>query len=407
MNKYLMLIISFCFGITASAQQNQNYTYKLDSVRYGNDGTVFLQYDDRLNCTEIKLVLNYVSPSVVSSVKSSFYDDENRVIKTDYSYDQGIGRDIHEYTYDDNGMMTEDVFYSYYYSDIISIYKYTYEYDENLHKTTAKGYLFDNNTWKEQYRINYEYENDLLISSAKYIDNNYTPYEINNFTYNDQGLCIEILKTRGYFNYEIERTLYIYDELGNRTSITVFSKEHIEDEEWTVSSKSEFTYDENNNCIVSDFERFEIEYNYQYDHIHIQYNHTYDLSYSINETAGFMDFWHQGINFNFTPKNIVTSYSSIDLLDGTTTGPTTFHYSNCTGIEEVEKYSLQIWPNPVSETLYMDRDGFVEIYTMDGRLMLSTKTSGSINVSMLQQGCYLLKFFSENGNQIIQKIIIS
>ena len=104
------------------------------------------------------------------------------------------------------------------------------------------------------------------------------------------------------------------------------------------------------------------------------------------------------IDFGFVPQNIASYYYRTN-FDGTVSGPITFHYSGCNGVAETTDDPMHIWPNPVSETLYIDYEGFVEIYNLEGRLVLSSQASESINVGKLPKGCYLLKTTQSGSNR--------
>lgn len=399
MKKHIAFIFAICSMMTVSAQQVNNYTHKLDSVCYGAAKEV-LSYDNKLNCTEIKTIHTGTVPNIVYAAKSFVYDDENRVLKTDYFREEGMNREIHEYDYNDYGLITEDVLEQYYYDNLIVRYKYTYEYDENNHKTVARGYVYNDGTWEISYRINYEYEDDLLVSSAKYPNDGYgNPREVTKYTYNDQRLCIEEVLLNA--DQEVKKTIYTYDESGLCTSITVLSKE--EDpwmEEWIELSKEAFIYDENGNCKTQEYEDYHSGWS-------VQYHQCYDWSVPILAVAGFEECWSYLGNFDFIPKNMITSYTIQYVNSGHTSNPIIFHYSLFTGIDEVNGSQVTIMPNPVSETLFIGGEDVsrVDIYTIDGKWMQSSEASESINVGKLSQGCYLLKITLSDGRQTMQKIV--
>ncbi len=58
-----------------------------------------------------------------------------------------------------------------------------------------------------------------------------------------------------------------------------------------------------------------------------------------------------------------------------------------------------IYPNPVSDMLYLsshDKIRNVEVYNINGRLLLSENSLGVVDVSMLEPGIYVCKVFGEN-----------
>lgn len=394
--KRVYLLIAIFLGIMpVFAQQINNYTYKLDSVCYGSSAKEEFRYDSRLNCAEIKTLITSVVPNVVYAKKEFIYDDENRVVKTDYFWDEGYGREIHEYTYNESGLMVEDLLTQ---CDVFGYtpeikYKYTYEYDEDLHRTVARGFSYYHGAWEERYHTIFEYENDLLMKTATYYASSTTPDKVTTYTYNEQGLCVEVNQSN------TQKTIYTYNESGLCTSRTILKRAGTWEEEWTEASKRILIYDEYGNCITSDSQVFEP------DPQHVQYNYIYDLSITVSETAGFNDFVDFGIQSGYTPKNVFTSYVMTDPEEGTTTNPITYHYSGFSGVDEVAAQQLLVWPNPASDILHVGTGGLVEVYTPDGRLMLLTETLETIRVSRLSQGCYLLRVTTPEGKQQTQRFV--
>ena len=68
---------------------------------------------------------------------------------------------------------------------------------------------------------------------------------------------------------------------------------------------------------------------------------------------------------------------------------------------------VSIWPNPVSDLLNIEAEGLqqVEIFTMDGKLVMTTKGSNAISLNTLAQGCYLLKATQSDGRVSFQKFV--
>ena len=125
------------------------------------------------------------------------------------------------------------------------------------------------------------------------------------------------------------------------------------------------------------------------------------------------------LNVNGAPYNGVNGIITIELAAGNhiiqrTSGVTStnLYYMSVTynslGINNIEKPSIRLFPNPVSDHLNINSTGSintVEIYDMLGKLVKSIESpSESIDLSNLSKGSYLVKLFIDQN--IINKFII-
>lgn len=79
-----------------------------------------------------------------------------------------------------------------------------------------------------------------------------------------------------------------------------------------------------------------------------------------------------------------------------------------TGIEEGEKTGniIYAFPNPAKETVYLYKEvNKASVYELNGRLIKQFENTSKINVSMLNQGTYILQLLTPEG-VITQKLII-
>ena len=392
--KKILTLLFICCCLSVSAQQTNSYIYKLDSIRYVDDAKEIFQYDDRWNCIEIKTFLISTVPNIVFDVKKITYDDENRIIKTDYDRFDGEYREIHEYSYNEFGLLEHDIQSIYYdHSSIESHEIYIYEYNEDGQITDESHYGYTPNGLGDKVsHTQYEYENGLHILSKVFIENDITPEIIIYYTYNEQGLCMEINQYGGYHWEDLKRkTVYTYED-GNRTSQTVFGYDF--HDVWTTLSRNDYVYDNLGNCITSEYE--------DSGGMHTQHDFSYDPSIPISEIAGIMIRW----DFDFTPQNMVLNYFFKNFVLETIDGPITYHYSSCNGVEEATADKVLIWPNPASEIIHINNKSlFLKVYSLDGKLVLSSEASDSIDISGLPNGCYLLKAILTDGKQKVQKFV--
>ena len=394
MKKVLLLVASICCMMSAKAQDANNFIQKLDSVCYGSS-VERLQYDDRFNCTQIKYVYDDYGQEVVFSTHNFAYDNENRVVRDEYIEMTGV-YNLYENTYNEQGLVVERIRTMKNYDELMGNYKYTYEYDADGNLLLDKGFwLNDDNEWVESYRKVYLYEEGLLVLVNRYNYGDSTPYESTSYIYNEQRLCIEKATTRGY--EVISKTLYTYDESGLLTSETKMDElDGILD----FDEKEEYEYDAEGNCISRTYFEFN-RYNETWLFVSsIEY--AYDLAFPANGIAGLLTYWNNSV---FEPNFKVLYYKSTDYDFNTKI--ITFHYSETTGIEENMGRRVSIWPNPVSDLLNIEAEGLqqVEIFTMDGKLVMTTKGSNAISLNTLAQGCYLLKTTQSDGRVSFQKFV--
>ncbi|MBT8266138.1 MAG: T9SS type A sorting domain-containing protein [Bacteroidia bacterium] len=82
-------------------------------------------------------------------------------------------------------------------------------------------------------------------------------------------------------------------------------------------------------------------------------------------------------------------------------------FTNLTLSLNNEIIELKVYPNPVSNILNINANeivSHVELYDINGRLVLETKNSIQLNVSQISEGLYLLKITVQDNNVIYKKI---
>ncbi|MBL1280348.1 MAG: T9SS type A sorting domain-containing protein [Fluviicola sp.] len=83
--------------------------------------------------------------------------------------------------------------------------------------------------------------------------------------------------------------------------------------------------------------------------------------------------------------------------------------SSVLGIEELEA-NITVYPNPVTNNLNLSTNSNeiekIDIYSLDGKIILSEKLTSKIDVSFLNSGVYILAAMNSNGQIISQQKII-
>jgi len=83
-----------------------------------------------------------------------------------------------------------------------------------------------------------------------------------------------------------------------------------------------------------------------------------------------------------------------------------------TGLNVILQDKVEIFPNPVSDILYVQQSGIKEyeinLYNLEGKLVLTEKNKGEINVNKLVDGSYILEFVDIlSKKKIVDKIVIA
>ena len=86
-----------------------------------------------------------------------------------------------------------------------------------------------------------------------------------------------------------------------------------------------------------------------------------------------------------------------------------FEFQNITSLENpisVNEATNIFYPNPAKQTIYFVINQFkrVEIYDLQGKALLNTEFTKQLDISVLKQGCYLLKIISDDNHIIVQKL---
>jgi hypothetical protein len=95
-------------------------------------------------------------------------------------------------------------------------------------------------------------------------------------------------------------------------------------------------------------------------------------------------------------KNVTMFMSTLQLL---------------TGIQNLERNSVSIYPNPVTEKLYIDMNkniSQIDIFSITGAFMNNYKAKGNqmiLNVSSLNEGVYILRFTNRDGSIFTKRFV--
>jgi hypothetical protein len=245
--------------------------------------------------------------------------------------------------------------------------------------------------------MTWEYENGKLINDIYYYhgETDWMPLTRNDYSYNDDGLCQQQLQSQweGAWteSYKVE---YEYDEAGNCVLQT--SATHYDLDDWMYTYKVQYNHDANGNIIAS----ADYYYNETDWELESAMTYNYDLTVPVEATAGIMMVWDDELPIynkllSWQLRAYGDEYSS------------TFYYSTCVGLNEKPEYTVQLWPNPATETVHFEgiEAANVQVYNALGRLVKRVHGSNEINVMELPKGTYLVQIVTEDGRVLTNKVV--
>lgn len=392
MKKLLLITAALCCMVSAVAQKSQanvslrekvkmveqlnrnagSYTEKLDSITQISSKVRAITkyyYDDRFNVTKIEEEENNL-------VKEYGYDSLNRVTfyKITRSYYEEVYTSMCKYVYDEQGKVSEEILSVLEDGEWNDVAKVIYEYDNNNNVLVATQIDING---ENQTKREYLYQGDLLLEEIEY-DWNYNRW------------------------VEEEKIQYSYDDRNDRIEMIDF---YYLIDDWGYNERYTMDYDNNHNCTRCQKYFYDYESQEWWADFMSEFVYYYDLSISSSSIAGLSSFQ------NVFNKRLY--YTEPLLIVGSQPGEehfriTQYHYSSITSVNESTENQLIIWPNPVEDVLHLETKDLqqVEVFSLDGKRVM-TDGSGleNINVTMLSNGCYLLKATLKDGKTMMQRFV--
>ena len=417
MKKHLILAALMCCLMSASAQPfkhehkrpqslkervtqverlnryENTFSETLDSI-YGDFEKCQFEYDNHFNCVKIDYYW-WDDEWVPDYTEELAYDEQDRVVMWMES-DGEFGMKS-EFTYNENGWLSEELEFELMDGDWEPVGRYTYEYDADGHMVLSEGYEFQEE-WLPAARMTWEYEDGNLINDIYYYrgETDWLPLMRNDYTYNADGLCQQQLQSQWEDawteSYKIE---YEYDETGNRVLQT--SSTHYDLDDWMYTYRIQYGYDANGNIITS----ADYYYNETDWELESTMTYVYDLNVPVEATAGIMMVWDDELPIH----NKLLSQQLRAYGDEWTT---TFYYSDCVGLDEQPECTVQLWPNPATETVHIE--GFepadIQIFNNLGQLVKKVQGMNEIDVSGLVEGVYLLRITDADGKNHVSRVVV-
>lgn len=126
-----------------------------------------------------------------------------------------------------------------------------------------------------------------------------------------------------------------------------------------------------------------------------------------SETGASDDFVQRGWNLaNFGGQTIYIAFHNISVAGGDAILFDDIYVGTGVGIEDVDNVNVSVYPNPANDVLNIEGEGIQEVELMDvnGRTVMTTANAGSLNISNLASGIYVVRVITNNGIST-QKIV--
>ena len=418
MKKHLILAALMCCLMSASAQPfkhehkrpqslkerivqveklnryENTFSETLDSI-YGDFQKCHFEYDNHFNCVRIDYYW-FDDEWVLDYTEELAYDEQDRIVMwMENSDDYAMKL---EFKYDENGWLSDEFEF-----ELMEdgnwepIGKYTYEYDADGHMVLSVGYEYEEE-WMPGSRMTWEYMDGKLVNDIYYYygETDWMPLTRNDYSYNAEGLCQQQLQSQWEGEWTVSyKVEFEYDEVGNRVMETSSTCYDLDD--WMYTYRIQYGYDANGNIITS----ADYYYNETDWELESTMTYVYDLNVPVEATAGIMMVWDDELPIH----NKLLSQQLRAYGDEWTT---TFYYSDCVGLDEQPECTVQLWPNPATETVHIE--GFepadIQIFNNLGQLVKKVQGMNEIDVSGLVEGVYLLRITDADGKNHVSRVVV-
>ena len=90
-------------------------------------------------------------------------------------------------------------------------------------------------------------------------------------------------------------------------------------------------------------------------------------------------------------------------------GQLTANFVSIEAVDETEGKAFTLWPNPASQTVYIDgvEVDEVQVYNTLGQVVKTMRGTNEITVAELPQGVYLVRIADAEGKVLTAKVAVS
>ena len=270
----------------------------------------------------------------------------------------------------------------------------TYAYDNNDNNVEILGYDWNMEDWEMDERTILTYnECDNLIEELYqyYYDDEWENEMLITNTYDEQCKLTEILYKFWEEDWEVGFKIAVtYDE-QNRVSFHTY-KWWDDDDEWIEDYRIVFSYDFHNN-LIEELEQYKWGDEVWKNEDRI----IYEYDENNNAISGLSQWWTGSTWFDASWNIFQVYYNNMQSKEYAAGNRFTATYIDPNNVNVNEgtllKNTLKIYPNPVSDILYIEKNNInetpeVKIYSIQGVLLMNIK-GNQIDVSSLQNGIYI------------------
>lgn len=326
------------------------------------------------------------------------YNDQNQLICVE-TIEWGEYEVRDSLSYNDRGDLIRIDGWQLFGSNYRNVYYVEFTYDENHNQLSRTNYNNVSGSWELGGVYNYTYENGnrtlSLLTMAGSI------WQRIEYTYdNNNNLKEEVWYSKSFFDDDTldpsNRYVYAYNENGSLRCVTGYIWNN---SDWDYDGKTEYDYDGNGNCTeyrdFDDFDRISVRKVFHFDERLM----ADVLRYPDSEQARPVDFTWKNHNIAY-----LENYYALD-VEGDLQYICDYIYTyidiNETALPETRANSLNLYPNPATDMIYFNVDSSIEIFDMQGHLVL-TADGGHANVQSLTPGSYIVRS-SDGSTKFIKR----
>jgi hypothetical protein len=357
--------------------------YVIETYQYNDNGDILLmEVKEKIGEkweTFFSEVYIFNESGVLTGIVTSLWDDLLQELKTAFKLD---------FTYNEEGFIFSETSSSVLENEWFTNWKVEYYYNNIDKVQTAEGYFWTSDTWKPGWLVEYTYnENGAYIADEFFIpdaDSEWKLSFMDSFTYDEENkLLSKVQKNKSETGVLVNsyKTDFDYDDNNNPVLMLEYEW-NMDSEKWKVYAKSEmeFSLDYNMDNLILPFDDFNQKIFYQNGKL---------LVLESSDKVGSSWFGFDQILFFYSDFTIVS-------------------------INEIEEIDFDIYPNPVTDYLYIKNPGNEKLQDMsfvlfdtNGRIIEQNKfpANGRVNLSGLDNGLYFIEIAENNQRIYSQKVI--